>query len=48
MQEQFQSALAVNRIHPVIDRVFEMQQAKEAYENLRSGRHIGKIIIRLD
>ena len=48
MQEQFQSALAVNRIHPVIDRVFEMQQAREAYEYLRSGRHFGKIVIRLD
>jgi NADPH:quinone reductase-like Zn-dependent oxidoreductase len=48
MQEQFQSALAVNRIHPVIDRVFEMQQAREAYEYLRSGRHFGKIVIRPD
>jgi NADPH:quinone reductase-like Zn-dependent oxidoreductase len=48
MQEQFQSALAVNRIHPVIDRVFEMQQARKAYEHLRSGRHFGKIVIRLD
>ena len=48
MQEQFQNALAVNRIHPVIDRVFEMQQAREAYEYLRSGRHFGKIVIRLD
>jgi NADPH:quinone reductase-like Zn-dependent oxidoreductase len=48
MQEQFQSALAVNRIHPVIDGVFEMQQAREAYEYLRSGRHFEKIVIRLD
>jgi NADPH:quinone reductase-like Zn-dependent oxidoreductase len=46
MQKQLHNWLEVNRIHPVIDRVFEFKQVKEAYAYMKSGRHTGKIVIR--
>jgi NADPH:quinone reductase-like Zn-dependent oxidoreductase len=48
MQQQFHAALEQNTIHPVIDRTFNFDQAKEAFQYLQSGRHFGKIVIRLD
>lgn len=47
MQRQFHAALEQNTIHPVIDRTFNFDQVKEAYKYLQSGRHFGKIVIRL-
>jgi NADPH:quinone reductase-like Zn-dependent oxidoreductase len=48
MQQQFHAALEQNGIHPVIDRTFNFDQVKEAYEYLQSGQHFGKIVIRLN
>ena len=47
MQEQFHRALEVNNIHPVVDRIFKFDQAKEAYAFLQSARHYGKIVIEM-
>ena len=47
MQEQFHRALEANKIHPVIDRVFNFDQVKEAYAFMQSARHFGKIVIEL-
>jgi len=43
-----QAVLEQNRIHPVIDRTFNFDQVKEAYEYLQRGQHFAKIVIRLD
>ena len=48
MQQQFHAALEQNKIHPVIDRIFNFNLVKEAYEYLKSGQHFGKIAIQLD
>jgi len=48
MQQQFHAALEQNKIHPVIDRIFNFNLVKEAYEYLQSGQHFGKIVIQLD
>jgi NADPH:quinone reductase-like Zn-dependent oxidoreductase len=48
MQKQFHAALEQNTIHPVIDRTFNFDQVKEAYEYLQSGQHFGKIVVQLD
>jgi NADPH:quinone reductase-like Zn-dependent oxidoreductase len=42
------AALEQNRIHPVIDRIFNFEQVQEAYQYLQSGQHFGKVVIRLD
>ncbi|QYJ16479.1 Alcohol dehydrogenase [Rubrobacter xylanophilus DSM 9941] len=36
-----------NRLHPVVDRVFPFEEAGEAYDYLQSGRHFGKVVIRV-
>jgi NADPH:quinone reductase-like Zn-dependent oxidoreductase len=35
------------KIIPVIDRVFEFEQAEEAFAYLHSGKHFGKVVIRV-
>lgn len=45
--EQLNRAIEANAIKPVIDRVFELDAAREAYEYLRSAQHLGKVVIRI-
>ena len=40
-------AFARNRLEPVIDRVFDFDEARAAYEHLESGAHFGKVVIRV-
>ena len=35
-------------VHPVVDRVFTFETARDAYECMKRGDHFGKIVIRLD
>ena len=48
MFEAMNRAIAVNALHPVIDRVFAFEQAAEAYRHMQSQVHLGKIVIRID
>jgi len=45
MFEDMNRAMTVNELHPVIDRVFPFEQAREAYRYLESGAHFGKVCI---
>ena len=48
--EQFEAMnafLVEHRIKPVIDRSFAFEEAEAAYDELASGRHFGKLVIRL-
>lgn len=38
-------AIEQNRLRPVIDEVFPIERAEDAYARLRSGNHFGKIVI---
>jgi NADPH:quinone reductase-like Zn-dependent oxidoreductase len=38
-------AIEVNKLKPVIDRVFEFNEAPEALKHMRSGSHFGKVVI---
>ena len=40
-------AMDFHRIKPVIDRVFPMAEAQDAYEYLASGQHFGKVCIEI-
>ena len=44
--EQMNRAIAVNRVRPVVDQVFEFSAVPDALRRLESGRHLGKIVIR--
>jgi NADPH:quinone reductase-like Zn-dependent oxidoreductase len=41
-------ALEQTLIEPIIDRVFSFSEARGAYEHLDSGKHFGKVVIRVD
>jgi alcohol dehydrogenase len=41
-------AVAMTGLRPVIDSVFEFEDAKEAFARLESGRHFGKVVIRCE
>jgi NADPH:quinone reductase-like Zn-dependent oxidoreductase len=40
-------AIEQNKIVPVVDSVFELPQAAEAYQYLKSAKHLGKVVIRI-
>lgn len=44
--EAMNRAIAASGLKPVVDRVFDLAQAREGLEHLASGRHFGKICIR--
>ena len=43
--QNFNRALAVNQIHPVVDRVFDFEDAPAAYEHLAAAGHFGKVVV---
>jgi NADPH:quinone reductase-like Zn-dependent oxidoreductase len=45
MFEEMNRAMEINGVHPVIDRVFPFEQARDAYRYLESGAHFGKVCI---
>lgn len=46
--EALNRMLEVNRIEPIVDRVFTFDEASKAYEHLASSSHVGKIVVRID
>ena len=48
MFEALVRALNETKLRPVIDRVFGFSEAKPAYEYLASGKHLGKVVMRVD
>jgi NADPH:quinone reductase-like Zn-dependent oxidoreductase len=47
MFEQMNAAIAKAELHPVIDRVFAFDQAREALLRMQSASHFGKVVIRV-
>jgi NADPH:quinone reductase-like Zn-dependent oxidoreductase len=47
MFEEMNVAIAKAALRPVVDRVFELGQACEAFLHMESGSHFGKIVIRV-
>ncbi len=47
MFEAMNRAIAMAQLEPVIDRVFDFSDTRAAYEYLASGKHFGKVVIRL-
>lgn len=45
--EQMNRAIALHRLRPVIDRVFDFEQAPEAFLHLQQRKHVGKVVIRI-
>ena len=47
MFSDLNAAIVVNRIEPVIDRVFQLSEARAAFEHMQKGNHFGKIVLSL-
>ncbi len=47
MFEAMNRAIEVGKLEPVIDRVFDFAAARDAYGHLASGKHFGKVVIRV-
>jgi NADPH:quinone reductase-like Zn-dependent oxidoreductase len=47
MFEAMNRAIALAQLHPVVDRVFEFDQAPAALKYLETGAHFGKVVIRV-
>ena len=43
--ERMNAAIAVNRLEPVVDRIFRFDEAAAAYRYLESGAHFGKVVL---
>lgn len=48
MFEAMNRALEQNRIRPVVDKLFPLEETKQAFQLMAQGGHFGKICIRLD
>lgn len=47
MFEVMNKAISINKLKPVIDRVFEFNEVREALKHMESGSHFGKIVIKI-
>jgi NADPH:quinone reductase-like Zn-dependent oxidoreductase len=47
MFEAMNQAIQINRLHPVIDRVFGFDEAVAALKHMESGSHFGKVVLRV-
>lgn len=47
MFEEMNAAIEVNKIRPIIEKVFPFEQAVEAYRLQLSGQFMGKIVIQV-
>jgi len=47
MFEEMNKAISVNKLEPVIDRVFEFDQVKDALRHMEGGSHFGKIVVKI-
>ncbi len=45
MFEDMNAAFSLNQIHPVIDRVFDFEDARSAYHAMRAAGHFGKLVV---
>jgi NADPH:quinone reductase-like Zn-dependent oxidoreductase len=47
--EEMNKAIEANNIHPVLDdKVFALEEAKEAYQYMWDRNHVGKVCIKID
>jgi len=44
--EAMNRAIEAHELHPVVDRTFPVTEAREAFEHLAAGRHLGKVCLR--
>ena len=46
--EELVKFIEQHQIHPVVDRVFKFEESREALQYLFSGKHFGKVVVKVD
>jgi len=46
MFEDMNAALALNQLRPVVDHIFDFEDAREAFHAMRAAGHFGKLVVR--
>ena len=47
MFEDMNAAFTLNQIHPIVDQVFDFEDARAAYHAMRAAGHFGKLVVKL-
>jgi NADPH:quinone reductase-like Zn-dependent oxidoreductase len=47
MFEAMNDCISENKIQPIVDKVFEFEEAKEALKTMKNGSHFGKIVVKV-
>ncbi len=47
MFEDMNAAFTLNQLHPLIDQVFEFEDARSAYQAMRAAGHFGKLVVKI-
>jgi len=47
MFEDMNAAFALNRVHPLIDQLFDFEDARTAYHVMRGAGHFGKLVVKI-
>ena len=47
MFEDMNAAFSLNQVHPVVDQVFDFEDARAAYHAMRSAGHFGKLVVKV-
>jgi len=47
MFEDLNRAMEVGKVNPVIDRIFDFDEVKDALRYMESGSHFGKVVVRI-
>ena len=47
MFEEMNAAFTLNQIHPVVDQVFDFEDARSAYHAMRAAGHFGKLVVKV-
>lgn len=47
MFEDMNAALTLNRIHPLVDQVFDFEDARSAFKAMRVAGHFGKLVVKV-
>jgi len=47
MLENLNRALAANNVKPVIDKVYEFEDARQAFHDMEKAKHFGKLVIKI-
>jgi NADPH:quinone reductase-like Zn-dependent oxidoreductase len=43
--EDMNRAISVHDVHPIVDRVFPFEEARQAFEHFTEGQHFGKVVV---